>query len=552
MNRRQGIAALAVVLLSPCSLAAQVAPAASAEVSPRPKPTDTIKEFRLATRKNEKERAEREVAPLLQQAAQQLTQQTNAKIAAQTNAVAPAADFGSRVNESLTDFLPLFKFAVNSISTAEDRKSVTASFNPLRVGRYGAINLKATATEPEISQQLLGKIVESSREAQKEALGKQVDDFSDITWALTYGFQRSDEFQDWDTARHRFGRNAKLYENLVDVLVADRQRLAFEKSEGDNTQIPNRVDDLGEILHKGLQGTKLETKAVMDLTFKEIEDALEQRTIQGFDLKSYTEAILAEGEAYAAMIVELAARPSLDGIAPLIANQPQLTLSAVFRQRDDFVGRDTQSYVLSYELGRRNFNRVLKTYRFLNRKEAGADEERRSQLRVEAYEEVVEDPRLHNQDKFTFSASYLRRDAQKLDYAYQQVVTDPATGDDSMIDRTASLDLKRGEEFTAMVLWTRFARAKRPLAMGAAEGNALDDPKPQISLSVEFIDVQDDPMRQNRLVGKLSYTMPVAEGFGIGIPITLTYANKSEFLGEQDQVLSAHVGLSFDLDRKEK
>ena len=83
-----------------------------------------------------------------------------------------------------------------------------------------------------------------------------------------------------------------------------------------------------------------------------------------------------------------------------------------------------------------------------------------------------------------------------------------------------------------------------------SSGKEPEDPQRLFALSVEWIDVQDDPLRQNRLVASLSYTLPIKTAGGAGVPLTLVYADRSEFLGDPDHQLSAHVGISFDINRK--
>jgi hypothetical protein len=73
---------------------------------------------------------------------------------------------------------------------------------------------------------------------------------------------------------------------------------------------------------------------------------------------------------------------------------------------------------------------------------------------------------------------------------------------------------------------------------------------PRVDLSLEVFEVSGDPMRQDRRVAKLSYDLPLAKG--VTLPVTLVYANKAEFLGDPDEQLSAHVGLSFKLDPPKK
>ena len=54
-------------------------------------------------------------------------------------------------------------------------------------------------------------------------------------------------------------------------------------------------------------------------------------------------------------------------------------------------------------------------------------------------------------------------------------------------------------------------------------------------------------MRHNQLIGKVSYTLPLAGG--TTLPVSLVWANRPEFVGEQKHLFSAHVGISYKLER---
>ena len=76
--------------------------------------------------------------------------------------------------------------------------------------------------------------------------------------------------------------------------------------------------------------------------------------------------------------------------------------------------------------------------------------------------------------------------------------------------------------------------------------NAELDVPARIDISLEYIDVDgDDELMRDRGIARLSYALPLPGG--LSLPFTLTYANHSKFVGEQDDVLSTHVGLSYTL-----
>src|SRR5215213_5329976 len=86
----------------------------------------------------------REMHPVSQTDAPALVMdRTKAAVAAKPTTVTAPEGFAGRINDSFADFLPLFQFAVDTLSTSDDQKSVTVKFNPLKFD-FGAFALTAT------------------------------------------------------------------------------------------------------------------------------------------------------------------------------------------------------------------------------------------------------------------------------------------------------------------------------------------------------------------------------------------------------------------------
>lgn len=456
-------------------------------------------------------------------------------VAAQPSATSTEAGFGTRIHNSLNNFLPIFDFAVNTISTADDEKSATVSFNPVRLGNH-ALNIKASIFEPEANAQLVESIVESVRTTQKETIEKGLDDFSDVEWSATFGFQNSRT--SWDDKRSRmFGRDASLYQPLIRELMADVWETSLPDDPAVDLQLSDLIDEVALSEEVNLPIDDGGNVDVNRLTVGMVRQALTDRAPRYFEL-------LREDANRFVELNQRLADAQVDQIAAMIDNQPQLTLSANLRNRGSLVGPDTQSYQLSWEMGSRNFNTALKKYKKKQQvwraKKASGQEPGSAPTPLDAFREVAKSNYLAK-NKFTLSATYQERDKYSRDYSYSESVTNPLMPEmPTEVARVASASQEKTSE---LCLKGQFgwAVSRQKVRLDGQEVY------PRIDISLEHIDKRDDPDRQNRLVLKATYLLPLPTG--LALPVTLTYADKSEFLGDPDDQLTAHLGLSYNLDR---
>ena len=289
-------------------------------------------------------------------------------------------------------------------------------------------------------------------------------------------------------------------------------------------------------------------RPIEKITFGELRALGRLNCLEGFDVEGYIEAETAYGATLEQLGKRFAAQPSLDGLVSLIDNQPQLTVTLAQRFRDDIVGPDTSTLSVRWEYGTRNLNSVLEEFRFLRAEKPKEDGDL---LIFEAYSAIAgEDFERHRrQNRFTFTGKVEHREAFDLPHAYMQTVTDPMTGMDSQISRMASVSGNSLTDASLSLLWTRlFPKGGGPIdEENPEETNRV----PRLSLSVEamFLDDDDGMRRKDRMIGRLSYSLPLPSG--MSLPFTLTYANHGEFLAEDDDKLSAHIGLSYKFNRSE-
>jgi hypothetical protein len=509
---------------------------------------------------------------------------TKTEIAAKPTTTAAATDFAGRVNQTVADFLPFFQAGVDSITTSDDRRSVTLKLNPLD-GLFGAVSLAATATQPEVFASLLEQIPEASREDQKKVIDDQLGDFEDVTASLTYGYQR--QARGWDGTGFLFGRNYDIYRNLVSpmydaeverrlsplVTLADTANRNFgrvvrtvnklfleahAKSDAELKSLADRVTPIDPGLADAIAelpaGRWKKAGQVDDLSLEEVEVAL---TVQGLlaaekggSALDLTKVQTAKSNAgglthqleevmnqqadnsqarFAALDGEL-----LPALATLINNQPQLTFTAAYRDPNKLVGPRSWVLTTRFEMGFHNFNSVLSEYSTLK----GDDVGKRA---LDAYDAVakVGKGRYRYEDKLVFTGSY--KEIRDYDHRYSFTPEGGQTED-------ILLHLDGGHELNLRLLWNRsLPGVSQSMGLTTGEGtedNALRD---VLSFSLEYVDVTGDANQTDRFIGQLMYVVPLSAS--MTIPVTLTYANHSKFLDDKTDRLSAHVGLSYKINR---
>ncbi|MEM7353929.1 MAG: hypothetical protein AAF657_24220 [Acidobacteriota bacterium] len=411
------------------------------------------------------------------------------------------AGFGSQLRDSIEDYLSLFSFAIDGVSTSEDDRSLTIRFNPIRSGSLGSLGLSVTATEPQAGELVLNEIPEAERAAASEALETGLDESDDLTFKASFGFERKATKHD----RWLLGRSYDNYRALVerDILPTLASGTFSSAADSDSIQDCEAAADAGLNLPAGAQ------------LYAQPIDAIARA------LSNRWPGCLKAWQSSVARVVEADKKlDALDWLPFLIDNQPQLILSAEIRDRAEAIGRSGWNVKLSYEKGLNNLNTLL-------RRAAGkqGDAWRRA-----FYDTVgsLSTREVEAENKMTFSFTYAERDPYMFSRTFGE--------DNSAV--AVALDLPRATEISAKFEYHRNATWHEM---------KINDQKvfPKLHASVEYVDVSDDPKRRDRLVGVLTYEIPLPSG--VALPLSLTYANHSRFLGDVDDELSAHFGLSYKL-----
>jgi hypothetical protein len=397
--------------------------------------------------------------------------------------------FAGRVHNSYQDFLNLLSFAVNEVDEAEDGESLVVRFNPVRRSNH-LLGLTLTIAKPSIADALGAKIPEASRAATVALLDEQLSDTDDQTWSASYSFASTTCA--WNTRRNAacWGRKPSTYDEILTRLLPAPSEGATQTGES-FARIRAFLTGLGSISDMQVQGRPDLIAAI------EAHVEVEKKT-------------LADGQT-------LFKAFHLDLLPTLIDNQPQLTASASYHQRGPLSGPDDRSATVEFHMGRENVN----TLRAKCHKQAGDDDALTTCLQRELRALAK---RGLSTDKYVATFTYKKSD----DYVLTELPLE------NPVEGFEGLDLPSASEYTLKV------QAGRQL------GTEVMGKATRADLSFEGIRTEDDGVRtKNRWVGTVTLAIPM--GDKITVPVSLTYANKAEFLGDQKERFGAHFGLSYRL-----
>lgn len=443
------------------------------------------------------------------QAVAALAAETKEKVESLPSSGEPGSGFAARVRDGLADFLPLLHLSAESLVASDDGSALNVNFNPIRSADLGSLGIVLQIQQPEPSEEVLKSVDAAQRAAAKELIDERLGDFDQLTWTVKWGYERpvpADALSRRD-APWLWGRSYKRYRPLVENQLLPR---LLEAAGGDLPADEQRLlGDCEVDAGRWAEGRIAGFDSPRNLTLGQLRLAL------GDDYQP----CLAAWVRQEADVVDLDRKLDALSLLPfLIDNQPQLVASLVFDERDELVGRDSVEAAISFEMGLYNLNTLLRQ----NARQADG-----AWTALRAFPADL----AKSENKFTFSLRYVERSAYRLDRSFGE-------GAGAV---TVTADLPQSEEWCGKLQYSRNATWHRLKIDGK-------EMYPRFHLSAEYVDVSDDPQRQDRLVAKATYEIPVSGQSAI--PVSLTYASKAEFLGDVDKQLSAHLGLSYKLPGK--
>jgi hypothetical protein len=437
---------------------------------------------------------------LAQQASWTSVSQAAQLVDAIPKAVDPATSAVERAG--LPSFASLFDFGIDSIEAGDEEGSFVVKLNETRIP-IGAMGMSATVRQATPSQELLAAVAESSRKAIEGGIEAQLQDLDDITYSVQWGLEKGGAW--------RVGRRLDLY---ADELAGEISAIVLARMQDRRYGGPTVLvlSDCEERVTRALGGDTWQA-----FTREELKDLLGEDEL---------ERCLRAARSREEWVVNLdRVLDPLHLIGFLVDNQPQLVVTGLLHDRDPLAGRDGWELKLEYAHGLCNLNKIL------NGTGCGDREKRLTLSELEDLEGPGSDlaARAQKGHMFTFSARYAEKDELRVDRTF-------GTGDDAV---TLDVLLPEATEAAAKLQYSRNA-TWNPRTLGEVTVY------PKLHVSAEYIDVSDDPKRKDRLVGQITYEIPLTED--AVLPLTLSYANHAELLGDVDHELSAHVGLSYSID----
>lgn len=409
--------------------------------------------------------------------------------------------FGARVASTVNDYASRFGGLVQSTDVSDDGTAVNFYFNP--VHSYGfRLQFAATVQKPAVYEPVEQQLLASGTTADLETLKKGLGDFDDTLVVASWALQNKS-----------IGRSADPFlpwiEDLsVESLLRLRQELAVIERSG--RELAAGVTTIYKKHHSD------ELQQPLELSLGDFDEA-DRREIVRFITKLV--------DANAAFD---AARggDNIKQFAALLDSQPQLDASAGYERRADAVGPSNWFVRFSYEYGFRNavarrawadlracfHGEPVKLGRSLN-----ANDEARLGDLAQCFDDAtdVDTKNLKRALRVSVSGEYQGTSSTTLDLS--------SVGLSVPIERDHAASLKFG------LGWYVHFNPK------AQDTGRLD-------VTAEAFDYGADT-RQNRVVATATYTMRISET--AFVPIGVSWANKTEFVGDSTKRLSAHLGVTY-------
>lgn len=432
--------------------------------------------------------------PVAERVAAEKCRQAPAELSALTGtaAASPPDPFAQRLHASYEDFFSALSFAINSVKEADDGQALVVRSTPLRSGPL-LLATSVTATRPALYQPLSDALPIDVRASVVDELRKGMTDFDDVLYSVS--LSPSGDCDAYSSGSC-FGKSPSAYRGWLSQKLTELVE-------------PGPLDPADD---EAKQALEMERSRLLPGGRQPVDTRLA-------DIAPGNQArILAITKEIGRISARGAGIPfDIETYSRLLDNQPQLAATAAYRSRGRLCGPDEFSATLEFQVGGTNVNSLR---RWLQRKPL-------RDLMKDLSGNVP-------QSRFVLAASYKRRTAYRL---ASVAIQDEAAGSGAPSERIfpVGLDEPSSDEFSARAQWgTAFAvssQAKR---------------SPRFDVSGEaFVTHRDSVREKNRLLVTATLTVPLGEG--AAIPVSVTWANKAEYLTNQHRQWGAHLGVSYRL-----
>lgn len=403
----------------------------------------------------------------------------------ETNTPASGATFAGQVHNTYQDYLNLFAFAIDRVDTADDGNALIVRFVPLRRG-MNLLALTLEVEQPGVAPEVQNAIPAGIRAATVAEVESSLGETENLEWGAAWSFATT-----WcnPAASGRcWGRTPAAYRDLLGMILSRRIAPADPRVIGAASNLlVHFPDPIGSVFERRLsQATNREA----------LLDALRN---------------LAAAERGAAGI---RAPDELKILPHLIDGQPQFSLTASYHTPGRLGGPKKIAAALELHAGRENLNTLRAACPGLTGDGLAACLDQN--LSAMAAAPVTDD--------LVVSLSVHRRLAYEVDDLW---LTHPVEGLQP-VDLPGSLAL-----------------AFR--AQGGRQISTPITPQPlRADVSIEGTFTRDDHLRPaNRWIGTLTLSVPISGS--VIMPVSITYANKPELLGDPTERIGAHLGITYRL-----
>ncbi len=395
----------------------------------------------------------------------------------------PPDAFAARVHNSYEDYLNLLSFAINDVKESSDGKALVIRFNPLREGTH-LFGATLTATKPGVSAAVSAALPDANRDTIVAALNQKLRDTDDLTWAGSYSYATAD-CRLVSMTKPCWGREPDAYREVLSLVVLANAPSTnlLDLAERIAALMPNKPESL--------------FKLTVPAENREKVNALVQQ-------------LVAEEKAGAARSATFYKQSHLDLLPTLIDNQPQISGTYTYHTPGRVAGPIDRALSVEIHFGDTNVNSIRKACAT----DANVADCFQRQLVSLAQSGL-------NPNKFVFTATRTWAGGFHLSSADDAAITTPIA-----LDKTSDWHVK--------------AQAGRDLQQqGSTKAMRAD-------LSFEGTRTEKGSIRNtNRWVGIATLSIPL--GDTVTLPISLTWANKAEFLGDTNDRFGAHFGISYRL-----
>lgn len=418
------------------------------------------------------------------------TDMSGEKVKNANRAVEVPDAFAGRIHNTYQDFLNLFGFAINKVDESENGQALTIRFNPIRNSLIAAGG-NLTVSKPTVSTALENALPETGRTDVVSQLQKQMGDLDNLTWSASAALQSVQCELTREPSNRCYGRLPEAYRNLLSFALEP----IFGKSpEVDTSDLKIALFNLateagrqGDLFPKKLTAENIDVEKARPL-MRDL--ATRQMGNRAAEQKFFKDA-------------------GVENVSSLIDNQPQGTLTASYNAQGKYGGPEGTTVQFELQFGHDNINAI--------RAHCKGD--------VECLQTEVKD-RLENGVntlKWVLSAAYKRNNNWLV--PKDLGLKDPITGfDDFKLDRNRELSVK----------------AQGGFKLGTKVGD--EQMRADFSLEGQRIEV-GNKRTKNRWVAASTFTVPVSDK--MSVPLTISYANKSEFLPEESQKFGMHIGITY-------